>query len=59
MNEFEEIYQGLNMPYSLENEQSVLGAILLDPSCMNDETVALLQADYFYLPQHKAIFGVM
>ncbi|MBR4867890.1 MAG: replicative DNA helicase [Clostridia bacterium] len=59
MNEFEELYQGLNMPYSLENEQSVLGAILLDPSCMNDETVATLQADYFYLPQHKAIFGVM
>jgi replicative DNA helicase len=59
MSEFSDVFQGLNMPYSLENEQSVLGAVLLDPSCMNDEVVATLRPDYFYLPQHKAIFGAM
>ncbi len=59
MNEFADAFEGVNMPYSLENEQSVLGAVLLDPSCMNDETVATLRPEFFYLPQHKAIFGAM
>ena len=27
-------YDGLNMPYSLEAEQAVLGSILKDPRCM-------------------------
>ncbi len=59
MSEFSDAFEGLNMPYSLENEQSVLGAILLDPSCMSDERVSSLRPEYFYLPQHKAIFGAM
>lgn len=59
MSEFGDAFEGLNMPYSLENEQSVLGAILLDPACMSDDVVATLRPEYFYLPQHKAIFSAM
>lgn len=43
------------LPFSLEAEQAVLGAILLDPSCISAVTM-ILKPDYFYLPQHKAIF---
>ncbi len=59
MSEFDNAFEGLNMPYSLENEQSVLGAILLDPACMTDDVVATLRPEHFYLPQHKVIFGAM
>ncbi|MBR3844495.1 MAG: replicative DNA helicase [Clostridia bacterium] len=59
MSEFDNTFEGLNMPYSLENEQSVLGAILLDPGCMSDDVVATLRPEHFYLPQHKVIFGAM
>ena len=51
-------YDGLNMPYSLEAEQAVLGSILKDPRCMPTVLVHV-KADHFYLPQHKAIFAIM
>jgi replicative DNA helicase len=52
------VLEGINLPYSLEAEQSVLGSILLDPASM---TLALdyVKAQYFYLPQHKEIFSAM
>lgn len=59
MAEFDTTLDGLNLPYSLDSEQSVLGAVLLDPNCMNDEKVAELKPDHFYLPQHKAIFSTL
>ena len=51
-------FEGEQLPFSLEAEQSVLGAILIDPSSI------LLVADtlkpfHFYLPQHKAIFEAL
>lgn len=46
------------LPYNLEAEQSVLGCILMNSECMED-AVGEITADYFYLPQHKAIFGAM
>lgn len=46
------------MPYNLEAEQSVLGSILIEPSCM-ETVVAQINADSFFLPQHKAIFSSM
>ena len=52
-------FDGLNMPYSLDSEQSVLGAILLDPACISSEGVDLLRPEHFYLPQHQAIFGAI
>ena len=48
----------VNMPYSLEAEQAVLGSILLEPSCIT-QVLILVKPDYFYLPQHRAIFTIM
>ena len=48
----------VTLPYNLEAEQSVLGSILIDNKCMADANL-YLRADYFYLPQHKAIYAAM
>lgn len=47
-----------NMPYSLESEQAVLGSILIEPEAIT-RVIPLIKADYFYLPQHRAIFNSM
>lgn len=49
---------GLNLPYSLEAEQAVLGAILIDPQSINNVADSL-RPDFFYLPEHQAIYRVM
>ena len=49
---------GGRLPYSVEAEQAVLGAILIDPKCLVDVAVNL-SADYFYLPQHKEIYSAI
>lgn len=46
------------MPFSLEAEQSVLGSIMIDPSCM-DTIATLISRDDFYLPEHAEIFSAM
>lgn len=46
------------LPFSLEAEQAVLGSVLLDPLCLSAVTM-ILKPDYFYLPQHKAIFSTI
>lgn len=46
------------LPYSLEAEQAVLGSILIDPECM-EEVVSIVKQEYFFLPQHRAIFSSM
>ena len=51
-------YDDVNMPYSLEAEQAVLGSILIDPSCIT-QVLIMVKPDYFYLPQHKEIFLIM
>ena len=51
-------YEDINMPYSLEAEQAVLGSILIDPSCIT-QVLILVKPEYFYLPQHKTIFTIM
>lgn len=48
----------VSMPYNLEAEQSVLGCVLADSTCMN-EIMDILIPDSFYLPQHKEIFSAM
>ncbi len=44
--------------FSIEAEQAVLGSILIKPECFSNVAV-LLRPEFFYLPQHKAIFSVM
>lgn len=50
---------GMNMPFSLEAEQSVLGAILLDASCLPTVAEILPRAEYFYTVSNQLIYGVM
>ena len=49
---------GQVLPFSLEAEQSVLGAVLIDPACIS-ELAIILKPEHFYLPQHKAIYEIM
>ena len=48
----------LRLPYSLEAEQSVLGAILIDPACF-PVVLENISAEAFYRPQHKQLFLLM
>lgn len=57
MAEYGEQY-GQQLPYSLEAEQSVLGAVLIDPACF-PLVMEELRSDAFYRPQHQQIFEVM
>ena len=50
---------GMSMPFSLEAEQSVLGAILLEPSCLSAVVDILPRADYFYGVNNRLIYGAM
>lgn len=48
----------VSLPYNLEAEQSVLGSILREPRCIED-VLQYVNAESFYLPQHRHIFSVM
>lgn len=50
--------EGLNLPYSLEAEQAVLGSILIDPASIH-QVADMLRPEYFYLPEHQAVYRVM
>ena len=50
---------GLSMPFSMEAEQSVLGAILLEPSCLDTVAEILPRAEYFYAVNNQMIYSVM
>ncbi|MBQ0010142.1 MAG: replicative DNA helicase [Ruminococcus sp.] len=49
---------GRSVPFALEAEQSVLGAILIDPEKFN-EVGSIMTGDDFYLGEHKEIFQAM
>ena len=48
----------LNMPFSMEAEQAVLGSILIDPTCITN-IIEYVRAEFFYIPQHQEIFSAM
>lgn len=52
-------YDGLKLPFSAEAEQAVLGAILLDSSCIDRIAEIIPNSDYFYLTMHKMIYAAM
>lgn len=52
-------YDGLNMPYSPEAEQAVLGAMILDSNVFDKVVDHIKSADYFYVALHKMIFATM
>ncbi len=49
---------GINIPYNLDAEQSVLGAVLMDGDAMA-ELATTLQPDYFYVSLNRDVYGVM
>ena len=49
---------GARLPYSVEAEQAVLGAIIIDPKCLNDVATSI-KAEYFYIPQHREIYATL
>ncbi len=54
----EKTYDELNLPHSLEAEQSVLGAVLMESDCIN-RVADMLKPEHFYLNEHKAIYEIM
>ena len=53
-----QVNDGLGLPYSLEAEQSVLGAVLVEPEQIN-QIADTLKPEHFYLPEHRSIYSVM
>ena len=53
-----ENFIGRDLPYSLEAEQTVLGALLLDPSVLST-VMDYLKPEYFYREQHREIFSLI
>lgn len=49
---------GEALPFSMEAEQSVLGAVLIDPDCIS-QVVEFLTPESFYRRQHKQMFSIM
>lgn len=50
---------GVNMPFNMDAEQSVLGAILLDADCLSAVADILPSAEYFYAQNNRTIYGAM
>jgi hypothetical protein len=48
-----------SLPHNLEAERSILGAILLDNSCLDRLLHMGFPATHFFLPEHKRIFSGM
>lgn len=51
-------YDNIQMPWSIDAEQAVLGSVLVDPSCLHDVAVHL-KPEMFYQKQHSDIFSAM
>jgi len=47
-----------SLPYSMEAEQSVLGAVLCDAECLG-RVLEIVKPSYFYKQQHEQIFSAM
>ncbi len=50
---------GLNLPFNLDAEQSVLGAVLIDAQCLAVVAEILPAAEYFYAVNNRLIYGAM
>lgn len=48
----------VNIPFSLEAEQAVLGSILSEPECLS-QVLVMIKPEYFYMPAHRSIFLIM
>lgn len=50
---------GINLPFSLDAENSALGAALLESSVLGDLIASSLHAEHFYVEVNRRIFEVM
>ena len=48
----------INAPYSIDAEQAVLGAIIIDPECLN-LVATQIKEEYFYLKEHREIYKTL
>ena len=46
------------MPFSIEAEQSVLGSIIIDPTCLN-LVQTIIKSEYFYIEIHQKIYSTL
>ncbi|MBV7440874.1 replicative DNA helicase [Weeksellaceae bacterium TAE3-ERU29] len=53
-----EIGRGKMPPQAVDLEEAVLGAMMIDKKGLN-ETIEILEEDFFYRPQHKDIFAAI
>ena len=54
------VYTGnVNMPYSAEAEQALLGCLLTDHACLELILSRGFSTEYFFMPQHKAIYNAL
>lgn len=49
---------GINLPYSIEAEQSVLGAVLLDGEAIGD-IIVTLHPEHFYVDVNRGIYEIL
>lgn len=52
------IISARELPHSIEAEQSVIGAVISDPSIL-PIVIEQVKAEYFYSEQHKALFSII
>lgn len=58
MDENNIIFSSREMPHSIEAEQSVIGAMIADPSVLPD-IIELIKPEYFYSEQHREIYSAI
>ncbi len=51
-------FEGNSLPFSNEAEQSVLGAIIIDPPSIN-MVMDKLKPEHFYVPQNRRIYDIL
>ncbi|MBO5105361.1 MAG: replicative DNA helicase [Clostridia bacterium] len=56
-NSFDILSEG-RMPFSVEAEQSVIGSIIIDPTCLN-LVQTMIKPDYFYIENHQKIYSTL
>ena len=58
MDENNLLFSARDLPHNTEAEQSVIGAIIANPSVI-PEVMELIKPEYFYNEQHKAIYSII
>lgn len=58
MDENNLLFSARDLPHSIEAEQSVIGAIIANPSVI-PEVMEIVKPEYFYSEQHKTIYSVI